>query len=198
MDAIYQIFERLNSGGTQLTAHEIRVALYAGPFIDFLEALNKSESWRSLYGGKSPRLRDQELILRVLGLYWHSDIYKRPLKKFLNDVVSTHREEGQHQHSDLKSSFELATKLILDGHGKNALSVSGRQVNAALAEVILEGLVRRLIKKSDDIPSEEAVAEAIKKIKGNRDIVEAVSKSTADEAQVEKRIRLARAAFSEI
>ena len=198
LDAIYQIFERLNSGGTQLTAHEIRVALYAGPFIDFLEALNKSESWRSLYGGKSPRLRDQELILRVLGLYWHSDIYKRPLKKFLNDVVSTHREEGQHQHSDLKSSFELATKLILDGHGKNALSVSGRQVNAALAEVILEGLVRRLIKKSDDIPSEEAVAEAIKKIKGNRDIVEAVSKSTADEAQVEKRIRLARAAFSEI
>ncbi|HET7053482.1 MAG TPA: DUF262 domain-containing protein [Solirubrobacterales bacterium] len=27
LDAVYQVFERLNSGGTQLTAHEIRVAL---------------------------------------------------------------------------------------------------------------------------------------------------------------------------
>ena len=31
LDAVYQVFERLNSGGTQLTGHEIRVALYAGP-----------------------------------------------------------------------------------------------------------------------------------------------------------------------
>lgn len=198
LDSIYQIFERLNSGGTQLTAHEIRVALYAGPFIDFIESLNKVESWRSLYGGKSPRLRDQELILRVLGLYWYSSIYKRPLKKFLNDVVSIRREEGVNQHLELKGFFELATKLILTGYGKDALRVGGKQVNAALAEVIVEGLMRRLIERRDSVPSKEAVAEAIAKIKGNKDIVEAASRSTADEAQVEKRLSLARAAFSEI
>ena len=41
---VYQIFERLNSGGTQLTAHEIRVALYAGPCIDYLTNLNDVET----------------------------------------------------------------------------------------------------------------------------------------------------------
>lgn len=40
LESVYRIFERLNSGGTQLTPHEIRVALYAGPFIDYIEHLN--------------------------------------------------------------------------------------------------------------------------------------------------------------
>src|SRR5215475_14570998 len=59
LDAVYQVFERLNSGGTQLTPHEIRVALYAGEFIEFLAQLNDVRDWRELYGPKSPRLRDQ-------------------------------------------------------------------------------------------------------------------------------------------
>ncbi|MET3922669.1 DUF262 domain-containing protein [Arthrobacter sp. UYEF20] len=46
LDAIYQVFERLNSGGTQLTPHEIRIALYAGDFVEWLTALSESAEWR--------------------------------------------------------------------------------------------------------------------------------------------------------
>ena len=63
LDSVYQVFERLNSGGTQLTPHQIRLALYAGPFIEYLAELNDVTEWRGLYGPKSPRLRDQELVL---------------------------------------------------------------------------------------------------------------------------------------
>ena len=48
LEVVYQIFERLNSGGTQLTPHEIRVALYAGPSIDFLERLNQDSQTGAL------------------------------------------------------------------------------------------------------------------------------------------------------
>lgn len=64
-NAIYQIFERLNSGGTQLTPHEIRVALAAGPLIEYSEQLNSDNSWRHLYGNRSSRLRDQEAYSRA-------------------------------------------------------------------------------------------------------------------------------------
>lgn len=52
LESVYQIFERLNSGGTQLTPHEIRIALYAGKFIDLMARLNDFPAWRSLYGSQ--------------------------------------------------------------------------------------------------------------------------------------------------
>ena len=80
LDNVYQVFERLNAGGTQLTPHEIRVALYAGPFIEYLTGLNEDENWRDLYGHESPRLRDEELVLRIIALYVEPGTYRRPLK----------------------------------------------------------------------------------------------------------------------
>ncbi len=75
LEAIYQVFERLNSGGTQLTPHEIRIALYPGAFVELLARVNGLSEWRELYGAKSPRLRDQELILRIFALYVNSPNY---------------------------------------------------------------------------------------------------------------------------
>ena len=45
---MYQVFERLNSGGTQPTPHEIRIVLYAGPFVAYLADLNHDENWRRI------------------------------------------------------------------------------------------------------------------------------------------------------
>src|SRR5262249_1456418 len=63
-DAVYQVFERLNTGGANLMPHEIRVALYNGDFVKLLRKLNGNSDWRALYGTPSNRLKDQELILR--------------------------------------------------------------------------------------------------------------------------------------
>lgn len=82
-ESVYQIFERLNSGGTNLTPHEIRVALYGGRLVDTIRDLNNDESWRNLYGRRSDRLKDQELILRVIALLVNSDRYFSPFKDIL-------------------------------------------------------------------------------------------------------------------
>jgi Protein of unknown function DUF262 len=64
--SIYHIFERLNSGGRLLTSQEIRCVVYHGPFIDLLRELNDDNSWRGIYGKKSPRQKDQEWPAPVL------------------------------------------------------------------------------------------------------------------------------------
>ncbi len=193
LESIYRIFERLNSGGTQLTPHEIRVALYAGSFIDFLEELNSDGSWRELYGKKSPRLRDQELVLRIFGLVSNSERYKRPLKRFLNDVVAIHRDEARDDHEAFAHAFERATHVLVETVGRDAYR-TGSQVNAALAEAVMVGLTRRLLVNFQI--RKEDISGIIDEIKSAaRD---AISRSTADESQVMYRIEISTKLFAEI
>jgi hypothetical protein len=196
LDSIYQIFERLNAGGTQLTPHEIRVALYAGPFIDYLEKLNKGEAWRELYGRKSQRIRDQELVLRIAALFYDASSYSRPLKTFLNEFTRRNRRDFQFDPSEYASLFEGAAHLILAEAGRASLRPRGRQMNSALTEALFIGLMRRLQTNPDVTPA--AVARAISRISGNKELTGATIRSTADEESVKTRLQVATDAFRRI
>jgi hypothetical protein len=196
LDAVYQIFERLNAGGTLLTAHEIRVALYAGPFIEFLTGLNEDHDWRELYGSVSPRLRDQELVLRVLALYVSPGTYRRPLKKYLNDFVAAHRFMQDLPAETIGDRFRTATALLnaTDGPGRSALRSGSNQVNAALTEAVLVGLFRRLDAKRD--PSPQSVANAVEELMLAEELEPAISRATADEEAVRTRLAIATRIFA--
>ena len=196
LDSVYQVFERLNSGGTQLTPHEIRIALYAGPFIDFLTRLNDNSAWRSLYGRRSPRLRDQEVVLRIIALYVSPGTYRRPLKKFLNDFVGENRYLDSFNSERIEDLFDKACQLILEGAGPQALRWQSNQVNAALSEAILVGLMRRLDAGPDVTPAD--MATAIGNLVGNPALEPTIARATADEESVRTRLALATRAFAAI
>ena len=197
MNSVYNIFERLNSGGTQLTPHEIRIALYAGPFIDYIENLNRYSSWRALYGAQSARLRDQELVLRIIALFLDSGNYKRPLKKFLNDFSAINREATSPSLVRARQLFEAATDKILASAGRESIRLRGAQVTAALAEAIIAGLMFRLSTPSAD-PTQEAILNAITNLKHNDDLTVSFTRSTADEEQLTKRLNAAKEAFARL
>jgi hypothetical protein len=52
--SIFQVFERLNSGGVALNGQEIRNCLYDGTFNALLKKLNALQEWRSILGRKRP------------------------------------------------------------------------------------------------------------------------------------------------
>jgi hypothetical protein len=195
LEAIYQIFERLNSGGTQLTPHEIRVALFAGPFIDFLEKLNKTEAWRALYGKRSPRLRDQELVLRIIALYVWGPTYKRPLKTFLNKFVAGNRDLGAISVEPLHQRFDEASKLLRNSAGREALRWRSAQINVALTEALFVGLMKRLDYGS--VPTPESVAAAVEAIRADPKTEPAIGRATADEESVRTRLEVATSRFAE-
>lgn len=192
-DAVYQAFERLNTGGTNLTPHEIRVALYSGDFIRLLRDLNNDESWRKLYGPRSNRLKDQELILRFVAFRYNAAAYARPLKRFLNKFVEAHRSCEGIDVSELSSTFRDVCKLVLTSIGRRAFRATG-QVNAALVDAVLFGVAARLDRGAVTEP--HVLGEAFDALIADGEFLSAIVRATADEDRVARRLGLALEAFA--
>lgn len=168
LQGVYQLFERINSGGTNLQPQEIRVALYAGSRVDALRAMNLNVNWREIFGPLHTRMKDAELVLRYLALRdvaikfdelgWEREaprdwldaledptsserraVYKAPLNQFLNSYLESLGEGGEPAF-DAMRGFERACALLAP-IGREALRLDdSAQINAAHADAVLVGL----------------------------------------------------------
>jgi Protein of unknown function DUF262 len=194
--SIYLIFERLNTGGTTLYPQEIRVALYRGKFVQLLREMNDISSWRSLYGPKSNRLKDQELILRFFSLLYWQDKYQRPMKEFLNKFIAKNRNLDLVSADELGAIFSSTCDIIQRALGDSAFKLK-KVVNAAVLDSVMVGVARRISSSKAKIDT-DVLVNCYKNLLKNKDYLLAVERATADEDSVGRRLRLATEAFSEV
>jgi hypothetical protein len=193
--SIYHIFERLNTSGVSLTPQEIRTAIYHGQFSQLLKALNKNSSWRAIYGPPNRLMRDQELILRFLALYYQGQSYSRPMKGFLNDFMSQNRHLEEASAAEMGGKFSSTIDFVYSAIGKRAFKFS-RVLNAALFDSIMVGLARRLAK--GEIRNTTEVVKKYDDLIQSSEFREVAERSTADEENVSTRIALATQAFDQV
>ncbi|CDM97845.1 MULTISPECIES: DUF262 domain-containing protein [Limnospira] len=145
--SIYYIFERLNTGGQQLKPQEIRACIYHGEFNNLLAELNYHQCWRDIYGSPKPdkRMRDQEMILRFLALYFEGDNYQKPMKGFLNQFLGQNRYLKKYDKSAIQLVFIRTIETAYEVWGGRAFKPKN-QINAAVFDCIMVGLARRLEK----------------------------------------------------
>jgi hypothetical protein len=193
--SIYLIFERLNTGGVNLQPQEIRVALYHGDFVRVLLKLNEDEAWRTLFGAKSRRLKDMEMILRFFAFYYHAGHYRSPMKDFLNRYMAGNQHLRRQSEGDLTKVFTETTAAINEAIGTRAFRPV-RAVNAAVIDSVMTGVAHRLalgpIKKTDQL------AEHYDALLKNKDYWNAVETGTSQEANVKTRLDLAAKAFASL
>lgn len=143
--SIYHIFERLNTGGVKLQPQEIRACIYHGEFNELLGKLNNNQSWRNIYGLIDSRMKDQELILRFLALYFDGEKYKKPLKGFLNQFMGNNRHLKTHTDEQITNIFSKTTEIAYQCLGEKAFKPK-KQLNAAVFDSVMVGLAHRLNK----------------------------------------------------
>lgn len=194
-DAVYSIFERLNTGGSPLQPQEIRVALYNGPFLRAISELNEDRNWRALYGPPSARFKDHELILRVFALYEEPGEYSRPVKTYLNHYLADNRERHGSELEPLSNLFREATAAINSNIGNRAFRPV-RPVNAAVLDGVMVGVMKRL--STGPIRDGDSMFRAYEELISDVNFTAATTSSTAAEDSVSTRLRLATDAFANV
>jgi hypothetical protein len=193
--SIYVIFERLNTGGLNLQPQEIRVALYHGRFVGVLRQLNDQPAWRRLYGAKSRRLKDLEMILRFFAFFFREKSYRSPMKDFLNRYMASNRDLKLQGEVQLVSTFEPVTNIIMESIGEAAFRPV-RTINAAIIDSVLVGTAKRLAR--GPITNKKQFRKCYEELLRNADYRSAVESGTSQEGNVSTRIRLAIQAFDKV
>ena len=188
--SIYHVFERLNTGGLNLTPMEIRKCVYSGKLMDMLEELNKLAEWRLLIGrpGLDKRMRDVEWVLRILAFHEGFSKYEKPMKQFLNqylvDGMKLPSDQLDEKIRITKDLFERTCKYIHSQLGDKPFQVKGR-FNYAVLDSVFCTCMLAIDSKTSNLESRLA------ELKDDSDFVASVTANTSDQAEVSKRFEKA-------
>ena len=190
--SIYHVFERLNTGGTQLCPQEIRNCVHHGEFNDLLQSLNDYPAWREVYGRSSPdpRQRDVELILRFFALFEAGDAYVKPMKHFLNQFMRKSAGFGTDKLSMFRSLFEETTDAVLGSLGEKPFHIRAG-LNAAVFDSVYVAVARNT--KSLSSQGKRRFEQLI----SDEEYLQHVSSGTTDVATVAQRLRIASTALGD-
>lgn len=171
-DAKFELFQRLNSGGTSISGQELRNAILAKDkpeLLRFLEDLAETESFvstTSLAESEKAARYDMELVLRFL--VFMSD-YGNNLGKFNSlDVFLTHslREmiKDNFEFHSLSELFKNTFDIIHNTAGPRALNYKTSPGTGKFSISFFEAVVLGIAQNIDNLPNQDVLLEKVNSI----------------------------------
>ncbi|MCM1965092.1 DUF262 domain-containing protein [Streptomyces sp. G1] len=114
LQARFDVFERLNRGGIQLTAQEVRACVYRGRFNDFIEELSKDSRLGDLLKLQKARQDDgtrTEQVLKFFAYKNYKENFDGKVETFLNRYM---QEAGR--EFDYAVEREVFNKALVELH----------------------------------------------------------------------------------
>ncbi len=188
--AMYEIFNRLNSGGVNLRPQEIRLCLYHSDFYDMLERINTQSVWRRFLRIDNPdiHMRDIEMLLRAFAILSDAEAYRPSMVKFLNQFsnkAKSHTTEHNQYMEDLFKSFLDAAKHLSED---TFINKGNGRINIALIEATFYATCRDSFAKGE-LVTQELDADRLRELENDNEFVEASTSSTTSTINVNKRLR---------
>lgn len=192
--SMYEVFNRLNTGGINLKPQEIRMSMYHSTFYDMLYRANSISSWRRIVGNPEADLhmKDVEILLRGLAMLIDGQNYAPSMLRFLNQFSrkSRHNSEKKNAylHRLLESFFEACAKLSNDAF----LNKRNRRFNVALYEAAFAAVCMKPF-SNENVVTQSVSSEQLAELENDSQFVNAASVSTTQTKNV--KLRLERAAL---
>ena len=186
--SVYELFHRINTQSSALSAQEIRSCISRGKLNDLLIELNENKCWREIFGNEHSRLKDRELILRFLAINF-SKYYKPPMTKFLDSFMEENKNPSAKNCKYYKKNFTDSIELIYSALGKNAFRPKPKNRTLIITnfDALMHG-VANSIQQNYNLQSEK-IQKLSKELLKNKNYLYGIEEFTNDKDRVEARLK---------
>jgi len=193
INVIYDLFNRINTGGTPLNRQEVRNCIYMGKSTRLLKELSEEQYFREAIdnGIKDTRMKDQEAILRFLAftLFDYETEYKGDMSDFLENTLVYINKMDDNQINELKNQFKRVMELTYQFFGENNFRYPTPQSRGRINIAIMESVSYFFFKNTDEFLqiNKKKIIQNYKKLIKDNDFIDSVRFATGDRARVVKR-----------
>lgn len=191
--SMYEIFNRLNTGGINLRPQEIRTSMYHSNFYEVLYRINNLPGTRKVLGSQQPDLqvKDIEIILRGYAMLMDFENYVPSMVKFLNQFSKKCKNNTDEQNAYLQGLFLSFLSACEDLPADAFINKSNNRFNIALYEAVFRAACFDAFRENKFIEGKITI-DSLNQIKNNPDFTQASSEGTTKAANVEARLEIAR------
>jgi uncharacterized protein with ParB-like and HNH nuclease domain len=189
---VFEIFNRLNSGGVNLKPQEIRTSLFHSKFYDMLYRINLNSKWRELTPSATPDLnmKDIEILLRGFAMLIDGESYKPSMTKFLNKFSLKAKSFLEENILYLENLFMNFLEKSSNSNDHLFKSNTGRFNISVFESIFVSSCIDSFKHKAIDI---EAIDfEKVELLKNDSEFIDATQSDTASEKNVKFRIARAK------
>ncbi|MCP4696576.1 MAG: DUF262 domain-containing protein [Gammaproteobacteria bacterium] len=202
-DMRFELFNRLNTGGSPLTNMEIRNCIYRGTsarFNDFLKELADLNEFIELIS-PSKKQKDElyleELVLRFLSLYNNKANIKNSTNQHMTWFMKESVANKSFPYDSLKKIFIETTNTLLKTLGPSVFRSNNDDFSTGLYDVIVIGVAEHLekIKQLDEGQLKNIIE---KKIKNSSKVKKMSGRGAASKERVLNRFKIANEVFGRL
>lgn len=186
--SIYEIFNRLNTGGQNLSPQEIRMSLYYSNFYKMLSEINTMKEWRKILNQTTidVHFKDVEILLRGIAMLFEYNEYKSPMGRFLN-TFSKKAMKFDNKTVDYLKSLTLSFFHSCENLDENIFSTKKGQFSISLFESIFVATAIDNFKEHTLI-EKKISSQSIITLKENADFINSNQGSVASKQNLNTRI----------
>lgn len=189
---VFEIFNRLNSGGVNLKPQEIRTSLFHSSFYDMLYRINLDKKWRQLTPSSTPDLnmKDVEILLRGFAMLISGSTYKPSMTKFLNRFSLEAKSFPDVNIKYLEDLFLRFSEKAFTGESKIFHSKTGKFNISVFESIFVAACYSAFEAKTLDVADIDL--EKVALLKEESGFIDATQSNTASEKNVSYRLNYAK------
>jgi hypothetical protein len=203
MVVIYDLFNRINTGGTQLNRQEVRNCIYIGKATKLLKRLSEREYYKKAiwWGVSDKRMKDREVALRYIAFRWfdYENEYTGDMSEFVENAMKRINQMEDEQIIEIEIDFERVMKWSFDIWENKNFRIPTEYTRGTINTAILETVCNYISSQNDDFlkRNKERIRKNYSKLIYNHEYFQAVTKSTGNKAKVIDRFRIAHEILSQ-